>query len=287
MLPSIDTYLYDQIETKLKIILENRYIIEEILKGVQPDIAKNFMRAYTGDTAREIPIVYTMPQDKEKQQGAIYIGLREGLESKTSIGNLEGTYAFKDTGLRKEAVTVQATENEERCYFEVTERIADLNNVEGLEFARSDNVTTDKNRIYFTYDAELVGKTFNVNYVAMAAIGDEYGLKKGFTTTEQYSVLVVSTNMNTVRCLDLILKAILILMRSNPEESTSFLLQRLQFGQIEEIPVGTEENPEMLYGRESIVTYTTSYSLDAPIIDTVLEKIILNINYELGGEQRG
>lgn len=72
-------------------------------------------------------------------------------------------------------------------------------------------------------------------------------------------------------------------MRSNPEELSSLLLQKLQFGQIEEIPVGTEDNPEILYGRESIVTYTTSYSLDAPILDTVLKEINLNIKYDTEG----
>jgi hypothetical protein len=280
MLPSIDTYLYDQIEGKLKIILSNRYIIEEILKGIQPSIANNFMRAYTGDEGREIPIVYTMPQDKESQRGAIYIGLREGQESNPSLGNLEGTYEFKDEGLRKELSIIKAEEGNERCFFEVELPIADLNNIEGIQFSRSDNVEVVGNRIYFKFDQELVGNEFYVNYLAASPVGEEVGLKKGFTATEHYSILVVSTNMDTVRCLDLIVKAILILMRSNPEELTNFLLQKLQFGQIEEINVGTDETPEILYGRESIVTYTASYSLDAPILDTVLEQIRLKINYE-------
>ncbi|QIW88678.1 hypothetical protein P59_081 [Bacillus phage P59] len=281
MLPSIDTYLYDQIEEKLGIILSNRYIIEEILKGIQPSIATNFIRAYTGDEGREIPIVYTMPQDKESQRGAIYIGLREGQESATSLGNLEGTYEFKEEGFRKEYdVEVMPEEGNERCFLEVELPIGHLNNVEGIQFSRSDNVEVEGKRIYFKFDPELLGLKFTVNYVAQSIEEEEVGLKKGFTSTEHYSILVVSTNMDTVRCLDLIVKAILILMRSNKEENTNFLLQKLQFGQIEEINVGTDETPEILYGRESIVTYTASYSLDAPLLDTVLEQIKLKINYE-------
>ena len=46
MLPSIDTYLREEIKSKLKIILTNRYIIEEILKGIQPDVAENFIKKY-------------------------------------------------------------------------------------------------------------------------------------------------------------------------------------------------------------------------------------------------
>jgi len=283
-LPSIDTYLYDEIESKLKIILENRYIIEEILKGVQPDIAANFIKAYTGDNAKEIPIVYTMPQTKEKQQGAIYIGLREGEEDHTSLGNIEGTYAQLSGGLKQQTITIEHDESRNTCYFEVDFPIDHVEVVKGVSFAESDRLTTDGNRVDFTYDPYFVGKEFSVIYEATA--GDEIGLKKGFTATEQYAVMVVSTNMNTVRCLDLIVKAILIMMRNSPEENTIFLLQKIVFGQLEEQPVGAEETPEILYGRMSIITYTTSYSLDMPILDDVLKYINLNINYDLKGELR-
>jgi hypothetical protein len=284
LLPSIDTYLYEEIDCKLKIILSNRYIIEEILKGVQPKVAEDFIKAYTGDTAREIPIVYTMPQTKETQRGAIYIGLREGEEDRTSLGDLEGTYEHKDDGLKREQITIRHDEQTNTCFFEVEFPIASKNTVtvEGISFAKSDNLTVDKTRVDFKYDPFFLGDYY-VQYEATA--GDEIGLKKGFTATEHYSILVVSTNMDTVRCLDLIIKAILILMRSNPEENSSFLLQKLQFGQIEEVPIGTDVKPELLYGRESIVSYVTSYNLDAPILDAVLKNILLNIDYDTKGVQ--
>ncbi|WP_427189107.1 hypothetical protein, partial [Bifidobacterium longum] len=59
MLPSIDTYLREEIKSKLKIILTNRYIIEEILKGIQPDVAENFIKKYAGESGKEIPVIYT------------------------------------------------------------------------------------------------------------------------------------------------------------------------------------------------------------------------------------
>lgn len=278
MIPSLDTYLYNEIETKLQIILSNRYIIEEILKGVQPKIAQNFIRAYTGETAREIPIVYTMPQDKQTQQGAIYIGLREGKETEPSIGNIGGTYDFKEGTMDSEESIVHVTPEGDRLYFEVSKPIGQLLNVEGMTFSRSDNVTVEDKRIYFAHDPELAGLgPFIVNYVE--TLGEEQGLKKGFTSTEQYSILVVSTNMDTVRCLDLIVKAILILMRSNPEELTNYLLQGVQFGQIEEVDTGRSGSdgvPEILYGRETIVSYKVSYNLDEPLL-LKLEEFIVNL----------
>ncbi|AHJ87053.1 hypothetical protein JBP901_gp189 [Bacillus phage JBP901] len=285
MIPSIDSYLYNEIEEKLQIFLENRYIIEEILKDIQPRIANDFMRKYAGkDAPREIPIVYTMPQDKQTQQGAIYIGLREGEETDTSIGNTEDLYLYKQGAYRVEESLIHTTDDKTRLYFEVSKPIGELDVVKNFEFSREDNVTIEGNRVYFAYDPELatILDPFTVVYTELA--GEEVGLKQGFTATEYYSVLVVSTNMDTVRCLDLVVKAILILMRSNPEELTNNLLQRLKFGQIEEINLGREDgsNPEILYGRETIVSYKTSYNLDAPLLDK-LEKIMVNMKVK-GGE---
>jgi hypothetical protein len=282
VISSIDTYLYKEIESKMKIILSNRYIIEEILKGVQKDIAESFMKAYVGDSPlREVPISYTMPQTKESLFGSIFISLREGAETQPSIGNMEATYTYREGGMLKEKSTVKAEEGNKRLYLEVSSPIGEFINVEGLMFADSDHKTIEENRIYFRYDAELLGYEFTVVYEADR--GEEAGIKKGFTAEEHYSVLAVSTNMDTVRCLDLIMKAILILMRDNQEEHTNFLLQKLQFGQVEPINVGAdpEETPELLYGKETIVTYTTSYSLDAPILDTILKEIKVKVHEKL------
>lgn len=293
-LPSIDTYLHNEIEGKLKIILSNRYIIREILKGIQEDVARNFMRVYCGEKGREVPIVYEMPQDKITQQGAIYIGLREGRETSPSLGNVEGIYPerFKARGLMRDKAVIQATDEHDRLFLEVDELIGELINVENIAFSASDNVTIEDNRIYFAYDPDLIGMEFWVNYEAAEGFKnkpeikiDEQGFQKGFTSTEHYSVLVISTNMDTVRCLDLIVKAILIMMRDNAEEQNNNLLQNLQFGQIEEIDTGRKsgdgETPELLYGRENIVTYTVSYNLDVPFLNQLRE---IEVNLKQGGE---
>lgn len=270
MIPSIDTYLHDEIKCKLQIILSKRYIIEEILKGIQPSIADNFMKVYTGDNAREIPIVYTMPQDKQSLQGAIYIGLREGEETNNSIGNVEDTYDYSEGNLNKELSRIMCTPNKDRMYMEVSKPIGELVNVENLSFAKSDNVSIEGNRVYFNYEPELENlEPFKINYIEKS--GDDMGVRIGFMTTEHYSVLVVSTNMDTVRCLDLIVKAILILMRNNPDELNTHLLQHIQFGQLEEMNIGSEEQPEILYGRESTVSYRISYNLEVPILQKLKE----------------
>jgi hypothetical protein len=281
MIPSIDTYLQQEIKSKLEIILSNRYIIEEILNGIQPEVANNFINSYTGtNPTKEIPIVYSLPQDKTTQQGAIYIGLRDGEESFPSMGNIEGMYDFKEGDQLSESLTIKANADNTLCYFQTSQQIGELINILGIQFASSDNLAISGNQIQFTYADYLVGQTFTVIYVSSNGAG--IGYKKGFTATEHYSVLAVSTNMDTVRCLDSIIKAILILMRDNPQDHRNNLLQRIHFGQIEEINTGkgAEGNPEILYGRETIVSYVVSYSLEAPITDAILTAINVKMKTE-------
>ena len=289
MIPSVDTYLRKEIEEKLRIILSNRYIIEEILKDIEPDIVDNFINAYFGDKGRDIPVLYTLPQEKVTQQGSIYIGLREGAETLNSVGNLEDIYSFKETGSIKEESVVELDTSTGRLYLEVNHTIGELINVENLMFSRSDNVEVDGKRIYFAYSEGLQGYKFYVNYIRTLSSkeeeergvsADEQGLQKGFSATESYSIVSLSTNMDTVRCIDTILKAILVMMRENPDEQHERLLQRLQFGQLEAVDIdgnGGRGVPELLYGREIIVTYTVSYSLDVPFLNK-LEEIIIKTN---------
>ncbi|AOZ61713.1 hypothetical protein BJ4_90 [Bacillus phage BJ4] len=283
MLPSIDTYIKGEIERTLGMLLGNRYIIEELLKEVQDSVRNKFIKAYVYDeylqtAPKEIPIVYTMPQTKQQMQGTIYISLREGEESHTSLNNLESTYDNPEVRMRSKVCDVKIL-SDERMYFEVDYPVASMESVSNVTFTDKDNIVCEGNRIYFNYSPDLEGLGgftvwYNEASIKANRVG-EFGVRSGFTSTEHYSILVISTNMDTVRCLDLLLKAVLIYMRSKPEEQTNHLLQGIRYGQMEELnSKDGAETPEILYGRETIVTYTTSYSLDVPILEKI-ENIVL------------
>jgi len=213
-------------------------------------------------------------------RGAIYIGLREGEESHTSIGNQESTYSAPSRGLLSEQSTITVDQTNGKMYLEVSKPIADVDSVTGITFS-SGELEYVGNRMYFDYNPVFENlEPFTVWYEAESENPnrkDEFGIRSGFTTTEYYSVLVLSTNMNTVRCLDLLLKAVLIYMRSTAEEHTNNLLQGVKFGQIDEIKTGDGadgSSPEILYGRETIIKYVTSYSLDVPIENKIKELLI-------------
>lgn len=282
-IPSVDSYIYKEVKEKMDIILENRYIIREILKEVDDDISRPFMNVYTGEKRKEIPLVYTLSQEYIDRGGAIFLSLREGRENKPSVGNIQDTYPYPQGGITKEQATIKSLEEEGKAYFEVTRKIGELVNVENLAFSRKDNVEVIDNRIVFRYDEDLIGMKFTVNYIPNTYQPHkddteedkekgyrQQGLKKGFSATESYSLAVVSKNMDTVRCIDLVMKAVLIMMRDNAEEQNNTLLQSLQFHQLEEIPMpGEGSTTEIIYGRETIVTYNTTYSLDVPLMERI------------------
>ncbi|AEZ50435.1 hypothetical protein BCPG3_013 [Bacillus phage BCPG3] len=285
MLPSIDTYIHKQVQTTLEMLLSNRYIIEELLKEVQDSVRNKFIKAYVYDellqnSPKEVPIVYAMPQTKQQMQGTIYISLREGEETHTSLNNLESTYDTPEVRMRSQVCDVKIL-SDERMYFEVDYPVASMESVSNVTFTDKDDIVCEGNRIYFNYSSDLEGLGgFTVWYNEAStkeSRKDEFGVRSGFTSTEHYSILVISTNMDTVRCLDLLLKAVLIYMRSTPDEQTNHLLQGIRYGQMEEMNSkdGTE-TPEILYGRETIVTYTTSYSLDVPIKEKIDALVLKN-----------
>ncbi|UNA01485.1 hypothetical protein MG295_00068 [Bacillus phage vB_BcgM] len=290
MLSSIDTYLHTQIEDTLGNLLTNRYIIEELLKEVQPNVSEAFIKAYVYDEKRnpappEIPIVYTLPQDKQSLRGSIYIGLKEGEESHTSIGNQESTYGAPSRGMLSEQSAIKVDQTNGKMYLEVSKPVAEVVSIPDITFNEGELSWTG-NRVYFDYSEMLENlEPLNIWYEAESenpARKGEFGTRSGFTTTEYYSVLVLSNNMNTVRCLDLLLKAVLIYMRSTAEEHTNNLLQGIKFGQLDEIKTGDGadgSSPEILYGRETIIKYVTSYSLDVPI-ENMIKELKINSKFK-------
>jgi hypothetical protein len=284
MIPSIDTYLQCEIEEKLKKILANPYIIEEILREFKSDVTAGFIKEYSTappNNGRRIPVLFTMPQERVTMQGAIFITLKEGMESEQSMGHIESLYTYKAGRHHKEIAVAQADDEKEWLFFEVTHPIGELESVEDIAFSRDDDVHVEGNKVLFRYDSSIEGEEFYVNYGSTS--GDGVGTKKGFTTLEYFSVVPISTNMDVVRCLDALMKAVFILMRENPEEQRGVMLQKLSFKGVEPLNPTDDNNPELLYGREIIVSYTVTYSLDIEFpeqVDEIILKERLGREYE-------
>lgn len=263
MIPSLDTYVYDKLESSLKAILGNEQVLKLSLQGIDERARENFIGTYGGKNAkREINVTYSFPNGKEGFDALYLIQLGDSSPSSDSIGSAEGTYSQHTGNTVKELSEIKYDEDNGNLYIEVESPIAELDGIEGLSFASSDNVAIEDNRITFAYmgNESLVGIPVTIIYTQLSRVDDNTaGVYKGYTMEESVIITPLSTNLDTLRCLDALMKVILIIIRESVEEQTSMGLQRSRFEPIQVVDIPTEMP---VYGRPLTLAYTLSYSLE-------------------------
>lgn len=263
MIPSLDTYVFDKLEISLKAVLRNEEILNQALKSIDSRARNTFIGTYGGENAaREINVTYAFPNGKEGFDALYLIQLGESKPTTDSIGSAEGTFQNHSGTTRKERTSVQHDTTSNRLYLETATPIADLYGLEGIEFAESDNVLVKGNRITFEYfgNETLIGLEVVIVYTELLSDRQTVGVKKGFTMEETVIISPISTNMDTLRCLDALMKVILIVMRESIEEQTSMALQKSVFEPIQNVDSVRVDSP--VYTRPLTLIYTLSYSLD-------------------------
>ncbi|AAY53325.1 hypothetical protein [Listeria phage P100plus] len=276
-IPSLDSYVARRVRESLKIMLSECYIIEEALSDMDVEAKSNFMKTYCGDNPKkEIEVIYEFPQAKTSVDATYVIQLGGGSEDTKSIGGIEGTYEYKEDSLRKE--TVVATREGTELFLETKELIGSIEGIPNLSFSESDNKRIEGKRLYFSYEgnADIEGVSFDIIYTSKVDLeSDPVGLKKGFTSRDNITVVGLSTNMDTARCLDAILKVILIIMRENLEEKSYYSLQTTQFSDMSPVIMG-EEKP--VFGRPVTMSYTISYTVDFNLVNQINKIIVQERN---------
>ncbi len=263
MVPSLDTYLYKEIEEKKNKMLSNCYIMNEVLKEVDDTCRANFISAYCGDEAvKEVKVFYGFPQNREGFDACFAVTLGDGDQRISSLGGIEGDYTFDNTGTYREKVVPTLSDDESRINFVVQHPIGELQSSPDFAFSVADNTTIQGNTISIRAEgneAVLSGSAFEFFYSGMS---DEEvqprGLEKGYTSVDTIEITPMSTNYDTVRCLDVLLKTLLIMVRESIEESNTFALQQVRFGALGPI---IEQGDLLVYGRTVSLNYTVSYSV--------------------------
>lgn len=263
MIPSLDTYVFDKLESSLKAVLRNEEILNQALNSIDSRARNTFIGTYGGENAaREINVTYAFPNGKEGFDALYLIQLGESKPTTDSIGSAEGTFQDHSGTTHKEKTSIQHDTTTNRLYLETTTPIADLYGLEGIEFAESDNVLVKGNRVTFEYlgNEHLIGLDVVLVYTELLSDRKTVGVKKGFTMEETVIISPISTNMDTLRCLDALMKVILIVMRESIEEQTSMSLQKSVFEPIQNVDSVRADSP--VYTRPLTLIYTLSYSLD-------------------------
>lgn len=255
---SVDSYLLAEIKPRLKTVLENCYIIDEVLKDFDYQSRESFKEAFGGKNAmHEVTIGFNFPKFKNNMEAHYLIQLGQGQETKNSLGSIQSSY-FEATG---DTLTESSTavREDDKLVFTVSKPIGELIKVLDIEFAKIDELHYKDNKVYFNYRDNEDYENYNAEIIYSEKKNDSKGLVKGFTVEEQVTVVGMSYNVDVARCLDAVLKMILISMRDSIEEQQTFQLQNLNFGDIAPI---IEDGDSMVFGRPTIIRYTSSLDLD-------------------------
>ena len=278
MIPSIDTYVYKKVKDTLNAILKQEQIVSTTLANIDDRAREQFMKAYCGVNAkREVEVSYVFPQAKETFDARIVIQLGEANEESTSLGNVEGTFTTRETGDKEEDVVLQV--DGDRMFFETSHTIGYYSGSDNLSFSEQDQVEIDDNRLYFRKSGNepFIGLEMRVFYTSKEKLAkDPKGVQKGYTSRDIVEVTPLSTNIDTARCLDAIMKVILIIMREDFEEKTTYNLQSADFSPMQNI-VSENELDRIVFGRPLTLSYTVSYSVDFDFTKEIKEIILKGV----------
>lgn len=278
MISSTDTYVYNQIKTKLNAILTHPDILAQALAGLDEKARENFIKTYAGENPkREVQVSYQFPGTKEAFDARYVIQMGSGHEASRSIGSVESTFTFREGEELFEYSTVQI--DGDNLYIEVSEPIGRYHSTDSISFSQNDNLNLVGNRLVFRKagNEQLVGLRVGVSYLSKVETNEEdpIGLKKGYTSNEEIEVTPISTNMDTARCLDAILKVIMIIMLDNIEEKTGFLLQKLTFNPMQNI---ISDADRLVFGRPLTIEYVVNYTVDYDLTRKLTEVILRGLD---------
>lgn len=281
MITSLDTYLYEEISKRLQIMLSECYIMNETLKDIDNEARTNFMKAYVGENPKKsIDVFYGVPQNKENYEASYAVTIGTSTELTKSIGGIQGNYSNREGSVISETVAIQKYEQDDSYLtFNTTYDVATIEGIPDIDFSSYDELSIINNRIVFkntVYNRELLlNKEYKVLYTKLDDTVDVAGVSKGFTAVEELSITSLSTNYDTARCLDLILKLILITMRDSVDEHFSYNLQTLSFDAL--APV-ISDGETIVYGRSVTISFTNSISVDSDFYKKITEIIVRRSN---------
>lgn len=275
MLPSLDTYVYNQLNHYLKAILSREYMLDNALGRVDKEARENFINTYGGkEPKREVQISYEYPQEKQDFDARVVVELGPSQESGGSIGGIQDVYDFREGFTRTEQTKVKELDNN-LLSIETEQTIGKLHSISEISFSSEDGVTVYDNKIVFKNHGNnhLKDLPVTVNYTTQEDSGDVLGVKKGFQTTETVQVTPLSTNMDTARCLNLLLIVVMIMMREEPIEQEEYQLQNHTFGDMTTFQ--SFDADRIVFGRPLTIKYVVSQTIDFDFANELKKVIVL------------
>lgn len=292
MVPNLIKHVKTELTTKMNQFLDNSYIINVVLGEMETDVKDSFVSKYVSTYSddgertkegQEIKILTNYPEDiTDYSNPFILIGLGDGKESKGSIGSTSGSYDFKSSPqYMHDKSSVSRIDN--------TTLGVELSEAPALSTLSIPNFTiTESNTLTLKDNILEIGNISptlldSINYsedyldVTYEVLQDSKnkGTSFGYWVTENVSVLIVSKNLDEIRALDSIIKAIFIIMRQEDEEMNYYQLGNLTFNSPYPLDDSRPNLANMTFGREILAQYEVDYSMDSRNRQDI-EKILID-----------
>lgn len=273
----VDQHIVDEVNSLLKGILANPYIIkQEILSQLPDKIVDNFINTYgigKGNHGVEIPLYFAFPQTPPKTAFLLaqFKGSQED-EDNAVLGNYQGNLVSNDNGnLTHEKLPVVV--DGKQAYLQPSKPIKSVYSI-----PQTNVYEVRDNKVYIPYlPVYNKDSKFDLFYIIKEEnTGQSYPI--GINTIEAVTIDFISNNTNTIRCLSGIFVYIETYLRKSLEDNGAVFLPSVELNGMDMVQdVSTEENSlggQQLYYRRLTVNYHVTQTIKQNMNQT-LDKIIL------------
>lgn len=291
MVPNLIKHVRTSIEYKLSDFLNSSYIINVVLGDMEDTTRSSFIDKYVSTyddkgkrltEGAQIKVLTNYPDDIANYSSPfILVGMGDGKETGSSIGTNTGSYEFKtNSDYRHEEAPLRRVDN--------TTIGLKLKGTPAIATVTIPNLTFPKNNLTF-HDGELqIGnlspslldgidygtQTLGVNYENLVD-NENWGTSYGYMLTETVSMVIVSKNLDEIRAIDSIIKAMFIIMRQEDEELSYYHLGKLSFNPPQPLDDTAPNLGNMTFGREIVAEYQVDYTMDSRSLQKI-KNIIVN-----------
>lgn len=273
----VDQHIVDEVNSLLKGILANPYIIkQEILSQLPNKIVDNFINTYgigKDNHGVEIPLYFAFPQTPPKTAFLLaqFKGSQED-EDNAVLGNYQGNLVSNDNGnLTHEKLPVIV--DGKQAYLQPSKPIKSVYSI-----PQTNVYEVRDNKVYIPYlPVYNKDSKFDLFYIIKEEnTGQSYPI--GINTIEAVTIDFISNNTNTIRCLSGIFVYIETYLRKSLEDNGAVFLPSVELNGMDMVQdVSTEENSlggQQLYYRRLTVNYHVTQTIKQNMNQT-LDKIIL------------
>lgn len=284
VMPSTVAHVRKSLTKTLGVLLDSEAVMVELLKEFEPGVAKDFITTYVNQydeqgnrikDGKQIKLTTSVPQEQADLDNLFLIDMGAGHEDQDlqSLGNVIGQYDYDGLATAKtEKLILNYNTNEESAVIETSNKIGELVDILELDLVR-DQIKVAGNQITIdmpyeeAYELGLIGTPLDITVKYMPVTGNDFfGVVKGYEVSETVRIVMMSRNLDTLRVMDILLKASLILMRGFDKESETYKLASAEY--FDTAPVSDNELPGLpsrIFGRQVEITYKVTYGMDSKV----------------------